>query len=746
MRCSRLFPLIWILLLFSTLSYGQAWSGILASNRAIDWSHAGLPATLPDGETTPNPWTPPTRTQCGSTISAGASAATINAALASCGFGHYVLLGAGTFTINNATIGMYAQSGVTLRGSGGMATILNLTGTSQIVFSAIASVGSCTWNSGFSQGATSLTMTSCTGSLPVAGQIINLQECDSGYSGSGCTTGSSTDIGGLYICGDNPACNVVGGSSNLHQQQVVYVTSITGTGPYRVNFTPGLYLPNWASSNSPFVNWSGSPNASVTPFGNGLEDMTVYSANGTDSNNYLVGLTSTYASWVKGVRFVGSAAYEPLYVGGTKNCLVMNNYLFADIALDANYPPAMQETNSSDALVLNNIMASGIPWEGTGGNEGNVKAYNYTRDVFTGYYLFMFEHNAGSAFHLFEGNQTGSIEDDDVHGTHDLNTQFRNYESGWDPPYLIPGGGLSHGIEWDAFARFENAIGNVVGNTLTVNYQSTYSNPLPYFIFQFDGDGPTGVADPLVLSSSLRWGNYDNVSGAVRWCGDSSSPGWSTTCDSTSEIPTMLTGNAAPFNNTVPSTTNLPCSFFLGGYTSTTCTAHSSGGTGLNWWKVCTTWNTFPTTCATTQTQPFPPVGPDVGGGPYLNGYAYDVPASIAFQYLPIDTTYQKPYGITSSGWSGGIETLTVSGLPNTTHLMGGFQISGSACSTGTSEAFMIASTSTTVMYALASDPGSCSGGTMLFPDVRQFDERVYQDDSAGDRPAPPTGLSATVQ
>src|SRR5437667_4752542 len=109
--CSHLFPLISILLLFSTLSYGQAWSGILGSSRAINWSSAGLPATLPDGETTPNPWTPPTRTQCGSAISAGASAATINAALAACTPGHYVLLGAGTFNISNANITMYAQSG-----------------------------------------------------------------------------------------------------------------------------------------------------------------------------------------------------------------------------------------------------------------------------------------------------------------------------------------------------------------------------------------------------------------------------------------------------------------------------------------------------------------------------------------------------------------------------------------------------------------------------------------------------------
>ena len=43
-----------------------SWSSILSPSRAINWGNAGLPATFPDGETTPNPWTPPTRTQCGS--------------------------------------------------------------------------------------------------------------------------------------------------------------------------------------------------------------------------------------------------------------------------------------------------------------------------------------------------------------------------------------------------------------------------------------------------------------------------------------------------------------------------------------------------------------------------------------------------------------------------------------------------------------------------------------------------------
>ena len=104
-RVLQLLPLISLSLLVPTLSHAQSWSGILAPSRAIDWSKAGLPATFPDGETTPNPWTPPTRTQCGSTLTplgGGSDDSTqITKALSSCTPGHYVLLGPGTFTINS---------------------------------------------------------------------------------------------------------------------------------------------------------------------------------------------------------------------------------------------------------------------------------------------------------------------------------------------------------------------------------------------------------------------------------------------------------------------------------------------------------------------------------------------------------------------------------------------------------------------------------------------------------------------
>src|ERR1700690_2712685 len=291
--------------------------------------------------------------------------------------------------------------------------------------------------------------------------------------------------------------------------------------------------------------------------------------------------------------------------------------------------------------------------------------------------------------------------------------------SGWDPPYQTVD---PAGLQFDMFARFENAIGNSIGSTLLTNYQSTHSSPQANFVFEFNNNT---TSDPLVQSSAMRWGNYDNVTGAVRWCGNSSDTGWSSTCASTSEVPTSLAGNAAPFDNTVPSTETLPASFFL------PTTAHPSGGTGLSWWKVCKTWTSFPTSCSSAQTQPFPVAGPDVTGGPYLSGFAYDIPAAIAFANLPIDTAYQNSYTITNSSYNAGIETLTVSSLPAGIHTMGPMQISGGNCDTAGAEVYMTGSDATHISYARGSS-ASCTTGSVKWPDIRQFDEAVYQSDPSG--------------
>jgi hypothetical protein len=733
---SHLFPLISILLLFSTLSYGQAWSGVVSPNRAIDWGQAGLPATFPDGETTPNPWTPPTRTQCGSTlapIGAGSNdEPQIASAIASCTAGHYVLLGAGTFTINSK-LALDGALNVSVRGSGAQSTKLNMGSSGSITLGDASSGGSCslTSSSSYSQGSTTI---KCTGSTPPTNQPAWLNQCDTGHSGSGCSTGSDADNGSVWICGEQTICsNQSASGGHIHEQQTVLVTNVSGTctSSCTVQITPGLYMQNWAYASSPTLSWNST---TYTAVGMAIEDLTIDFTSGTKNNSGTFTINNAYASWIKGVRFVGPNASSccGLALAGFSNSLFMNNYYFSTNPITGTGEGlSIQPNGHSAVLLLNNLTQGGgiSSMEEQGWDSGNVYAYNYARDNNTSQvYNGDAEHSASPNFELREGNEYGPSEDDGTWGTHNFDTWFRNYISCYDPPYV--GEAAPRGILLDNYARFENVIGNVLGTPgACTNYQGDGSN------LNEVGFG----SDPLALSTSMRWGNYSTTTGTVHW--------------TASEVPSSLPSPNTAYSNSVPGSQTLPVSFFMDSMTT-----HPDGGTGLSWWQVCTSWTTFPTSCASSKTPPMPPIGPDVTGGGNINGYAYDIPAATAYKNLLIDSTYQNSYTVTGSSWSGGTETLSVSGLPSSNaHIMGGFQLSGvaAAClpTSGVSytgrpdgEVLMTGSSTTTISYAVASNPGTSCTGTMKWPDIRQFDERVYENDPSGNPPPPPpTGLQATV-
>src|ERR1035438_2333001 len=160
--------------------HGQAWSGILSSSRAMDWSHNG--ATITNRTT-----------QCGSTIAAySGSAATINSALSSCTAGDYVQLGAGTFTLSSSII--TTASNVTLRGMGPTQTFIVFTAVSTNC-NGVGGTSFCIWNgdsssfqypggtlanwtAGYSQGTTALTFSS-TANLRTGSNVILTQTDDS---------------------------------------------------------------------------------------------------------------------------------------------------------------------------------------------------------------------------------------------------------------------------------------------------------------------------------------------------------------------------------------------------------------------------------------------------------------------------------------------------------------------------------------------------------------------------------------
>lgn len=869
--------------------FGQGWTGIVNSTRATDWSHGGLPATLPDGEATASPWDPPTgRTQCGATVSCAnnsTDAATINTALAACTGAHFVKLGATTCSITS-NIFMWRNGGsgplneVSLIGSGAMSTTLNFSGASTEFQYGVCCTGFSFGNlslSSYAAGTTTVTITGVgSGTNLVVNNTAWIQQCDTGWSGTGlngtqpnCTTGSYVDSGDIYVCGvDVPICTNDINPSGVHtyQRQKVLITGVVnnGGGSFTVTYTPGLYLPNWSSANNALMIWQDPANGSI---GMGLENMTVnFTTNTTEKIE-----TGGYAWWVRGVRITGYPQNPNVPIGGTHG-LFANNYIFGNTpgSFNNNLSETILRSGDNDNLLINNIITQSICAWADGQTSGDIIAYNYCRDAQTLYYIAVsLDHLPWEDHLLTEGNQFPQIQDDSTHGTHGFNTYFRNYVRGWDDPYVLctcnPWAfGLTN------YQRFDTLVGNIVGNANSTAYQGTsfsvgneFVNPSHDLIAQVSemrwgncdvftgtcrfnsGEVPSGLhaytpgpnitlsgsglgpytgtvvtgrgsvalgdevvqtgypANPGDTQDSAQNGNFQSqcVGGTnqLTYCSNSSACTGGGTCpisagsynDTTGAITVTFTstpgttpvfqyvydsGSASNFANAQPANNNLPCSFFMAAFTAKPCAPAT--GSGLSWAKVCTNWTTFPVTCASSTTNPFPWNGPEVTGGPYVNGHGYDIPAALAYLFLPIDTNLQNSLTIAgqidctgtggaASSWAGGIETLCVdmSSIDNGSaeHAQGGFQLSGTnaACSPsginfanlyGSNEVNIVGATRRTtrmeIQYALTPNPGVSCSGTFKFPDVRQFSEKVFQADTggAGGTPGVPTGQIILTQ
>jgi hypothetical protein len=235
-----------------------------------------------------------------------------------------------------------------------------------------------------------------------------------------------------------------------------------------------------------------------------------------------------------------------------------------------------------------------------------VLGYNYaTLGFYTssdGYVMPMSNmHGINTDLNLYEGNVGSLVSGDDFHGTHNLDTFFRNYLAGNYPACTTSAYGTAFAsasfaactadqtpVQLMSFSRFFNFVGNVLGQPgIQTTYQSGSAT-----IYQVGGgytDGMTGVTvpnDPVTTQTLMRWGNYDTVNAAVQW--------------NSSEVPSSLTGVQASYVNSVPSSHTLPNSFYY--------------STQPSWWP---------------SSKPWPLIGPDVTGGNIagLAGHANTNPA-----------------------------------------------------------------------------------------------------------------------
>lgn len=571
----------------------QSSSGILDPSRAIDWSKAGVVGGIPSAS-----WT-----QCGSTIAAGASAATIQTAINNCGANQYVLLGAGNFSLSTF---LNMKSNMVLRGAGASQTTLTFTsgafgggcflGGATICFtldggtynnssnSAPGASNAANWTAGFSQGTTSITLSSVGTTGIINGQYIYLDQANDTTVGSG-----------LFICDlTTPACSIEGGSPgrtiggvDYSQLQIVKVTSgcatkCTGAGPFTLTITPGLYGTNWNSGKSPGA-WF-----PTTPISNaGVENLTINNQTGMSDNGSTINFMNAFNCWVSGVASLhGGRAH--VWITDGAHITIQNNYFYqTQDAASQSY--GVEEDLASDNLVVNNIMQQVTAPLMGGSQFGNTFGYNYMINDYQTVsancmYPAEIAHDAAAEYNLWEGNFAENVEGDVVHGTTGLNTLFRNIFTG----YELGKSCSTLAVTLDPYNRYYNFVGNVLGTPgQTVTYQN---DPNQQFAVYDVGQAHGNIgADSAVGTTLLRWGNYDNVTGTVRWCGNSSDTGWTTTCQSTSEIPTGVSS----YSNAVPTVgdkgigqSSLPASFI---YSSTP-----------SWWP---------------SGKPWPPIGPDVTNG-----------------------------------------------------------------------------------------------------------------------------------
>jgi hypothetical protein len=592
--------------------YAQPWSGVISPSRAVDWSQAGVIGGILSRSTV-----------C-STLSPGATAAQITTAITNCPAGDVVFLNAGTYNLAGGIV-FNNKSNVTLRGAGPDKTFLIFTngsscagwGGSDVCFMTSDTgdggdgnySNQGTWSAGYAVSTTSITIGSVTkgsiNNLQVGSQIF-LDQAD-----------DSSDPGQVYVCSsgcsfENSSGN---GRSGRGQQQPVIVTSKSGTGPWTIGISPGIRMPNIASGKSPQVWWDNG-----LPIQNdGIEDLSMdhTASNGTAgiwNGNFVV---NGYNLWFKNIRDIQSD-HKHIWLYQTSHVTVRDSYFWgAAHATSESY--GVDTFNGADNLVENCIFQHLAFPVMTEGCIGCVGAYNFNiDDYYTGtpqgsapewQQAGSYHHGVGDAFLLWEGNQGIGETSDDVHGSSNFVTTFRNYWNGRDPQGGSSGGktAQTNAIIANAFDRYQNHIGNVLG---TSGYHNAYSTNAPTTsgncnssIYAIGWGGNCGndtvPNDTLTVTTMMRWGNYDTFNGAVRFV--------------SAEVPSGL----SLFANPVPAIQSLPPSLYL-------------PSSQPSWWS--TAWGT----------PPWPANGPDVSGGNIasVGGHANQIPAALCYINSPADSSY----------------------------------------------------------------------------------------------------------
>jgi hypothetical protein len=303
-------------------------------------------------------------------------------------------------------------------------------------------------------------------------------------------------------------------------------TSVTFTAPLHIDFLKAFdarisrYGEDWMGPDPrPATRWTG------------VEDL--YLEKGSDGN---IGLNTCAYCWVKNVE---SSHTDGSSIGleSSFRCEIRDSFIHSSDNPNpggGGYLLSLAR-GSADNLVENNAFWNGnkvMVMRATGG--GNVIGYNYFEDAWIEYQPSWVESGANAShmttphFELFEGNQAFNFDGESTWGNSVYITVLRNHFTGRRrsiPPLQLTDEGfpravsLHHGHWWYSF------IGNVLG------YDGMHPSPYPEYVYEaqypWNQDAVAmwalgvgfdwGPADPKVISTLIRHGNFDYFTNSVKW-------------------------------------------------------------------------------------------------------------------------------------------------------------------------------------------------------------------------------------
>jgi len=510
----------------------SAYSSVVSATAQVIGGDGLIPA---DRMTTWNPGLNsvggiPNRTTICATVNAftydnGTTDATagIQAAIDACPEGQVVQLSAGDFRINSAIM---ISNGITLRGQGRSQTKLKMpVGTNDNTIT----IGGSQWTS-LTQSR-NLTANAAKGGYSVAlasnpgltvGEIVLLDQ----LTNSALTTWGAS-------CPAGSACRSWFTRTNRPIGQVVEIASISGNV---ITFTAPLHIDFTTASTAQLSRFVDSSNGQIITAAKyaGIENL--YVSGG--GNNQIRFNIAAY-SWMKGVESDNHMGHS-VDIAASFRCEVRDSYIHsAQESVPGGGAYGLAFVNySSDNLAENNIvrnMNKVMVMEASGG--GNVIADNYMEDGWITYNTDWMEtglnasHMTTPHMELFEGNQAFNMDGDNTWGNAIYITALRNHltgrRRGISPVATLSDSasrravGLMEGHWWYTF------VGNVLGYSgqspspsSTFAYEDTYpwdDEPVAMWRLGYNPEDWNAVADPKVLSTLIRGGNYDYVTNQVHW-------------------------------------------------------------------------------------------------------------------------------------------------------------------------------------------------------------------------------------